>query len=228
MLLYWARADGTGVAEALTSGAGGHRAGSWHPNGRFLAFSENPTGRGQGQTWNIMILPINGSDTDGWKPGQPFPFANASFNEADPTFSPDGRWIAYASDESGQAEIYVRPFDSAGGKVQISNGGGQGAVWSKTRSELLYMNRDQRLMSVMYAIYRGEFRPQKPVVWSDQRIDRRNIFGSFRRPFDLHPDGERIVMAPERDGSQSEKQDHAVFVLNFFDELRRLAPAARR
>ena len=74
--------------------------------------------------YDIMTLPIEGDEKSGWKPGEPKPFVNSAFDEGEPAFSPDGRWLAYQSNESGSFEVYVRPFPGPGGKWQISTGGG--------------------------------------------------------------------------------------------------------
>ena len=75
-------------------------------------------------SWDIVILPIEGDEASGWKPGKPTVFLNSPFVEVWPEFSPDGRWLAYMSNESGRYEVYVRPFPGPGGKWQISTEGG--------------------------------------------------------------------------------------------------------
>src|SRR5204863_1868724 len=104
--LFWQRADGTGDVQRLTSSPYAQLAGSWHPNGKILAFHEvNPQTNA-----DIMIMSIEGDESSGWKPGKPVPFLNSPFDEQEPAFSPDGRWIAYSSNESGRPEIYVRRY----------------------------------------------------------------------------------------------------------------------
>ena len=93
---------------------------------------------------DVMTLPVDGSEKTGWKPGQPKVFLNTQFFETDPEFSPDGRWIAYISNESGANEIYVRPFPGPGGKTQISTGGGSLPQWSRTGKELYYTRINTR------------------------------------------------------------------------------------
>src|SRR5262249_32867370 len=116
--LYWQRADGTGEVQRLTDSTYTHYPASWHPSGKFLMFVEaNPKTKK-----DLMILPIEGDETSGWKPGKPTPFLNTSFSETFPMFSPDGRWVAYFSDESGSIELFVRPFPGPGGKWQVSSG----------------------------------------------------------------------------------------------------------
>ncbi len=138
-----------------------------------------------------MILPIEGDEKSGWKPGKPTVFLSNSTSEEEPMFSPDGRWIAYTSQESGGYEVFVRPFPGPGGKWQISTGGGGAAAWSRTRRELLYQGPDNRIMVASYTIDGDSFKADKPHLWSEQAI----LPLTSRRSFDLHPDGERLTVA---------------------------------
>src|SRR5206468_11822974 len=138
----------------------------WHPSGHFLAFQEN-----RPQTNNdLMILRVEGDEASGLMPHQPTVFLSTPFTEARPRFSPDGRWLAYESNESGAFEIYVRPFPGPGGKWPISTGGGANAVWSRARHELLYLAPDGRIMVVPYSAAAGAFQAEKPGVWSETRV----------------------------------------------------------
>ena len=127
--LYWQRADGTGDVQRLTESKNQQFTGSWHPSGKFLGFYETNSQTSE----DLMILPMDGDEASGWKPGTATVFLNSPFREREPTFSPDGRWLAYMSNESGRDEIYVRPFPGPGGKWQVSSAGGQGPTWSRTR-----------------------------------------------------------------------------------------------
>ena len=103
---------------------------SWSPDGMFIAYVS--TG-GRGDIW---ILPLSGSRT-------PVPFAQTDFDERDPMFSPNGRWLAYQSDESGHNEVYVRPFPGGEGRWMISTGGGATPKWRGDGRELFYqLNRE--------------------------------------------------------------------------------------
>ncbi|MCH8269243.1 MAG: PD40 domain-containing protein [Acidobacteria bacterium] len=84
------------------------------------------------------MLPLEGER-------KPQPFLQTQFSEGPAVFSPDGRWLAYVSDESGRFEIYVQPFPGPGGKWQISTGGGTEPVWSPSGQELYYRNSDQMM-----------------------------------------------------------------------------------
>ena len=139
-------------------------------------------------------------------------------------FSPDGRWLAYASIESGRTEVYVRPFPGPGGKWQISTGGGNYPTWSRTKRELFYGTSNGQIMVAAFTVEGDSFRAEKPRLWSEGRYMTR---GSSRM-FDLHPDGERFALAPAAQAPGGAKQDKVVFIFNFFDELRRIAPARAR
>jgi Tol biopolymer transport system component len=224
--LWWQRADGTGEAQRLTESRNQQIPFSWHPNGRLLAFMEaNP------QTQNdIMILPLQGDESSGWKPGNPTVFLNSPGVETQPAFSPDGRWLAYMAVEAGRAEVFVRPFPDPGGKWQISSGGGVQPTWSRSRHELFFSTTppDNRIMVASYAVEGDSFRPDEPRLWSEPRyINRAGSVGAARG-FDLHPDGVRVALAKAPNPDTAAKQDKMVFIFNVFDELRRIAPAAKR
>jgi len=217
--LYWQRADGSGDATRLTTSPNIQYPGSWHPSGRFLAFAETREQTGS----DLMILPVEGDEASGWKPRTPTVFLSGPFTEQEPSFSPDGQWLAYESNESGPFEIYVRPFPGPGGKWPISTGGGTNAVWSRARHELLYLAPDGRIMAVTYTATADAFQAEKPRVWSETRVQRRPIIGAS---FDLHPDGERVAMAPITAATAG--PTHVTLLFNFFDELRRIAPVTKR
>ena len=214
--LYWQRADGTGDVQRLTESKNLQYPSSWHSSGKFLAFYENSPQTG----WDLMMLPMEGDEASGWKPGKPTAFLNSPAAEMEPVFSPDGRWLAYGSNESGRSEVYVRPFPGPGGKWQISTGGGTNAIWSRARRELFFETPDQRLMVVSYSVDGDSFRADKPRLWSDARFEVRT---RLYRNVDLHPDGERFALATVPDAQSAPRQDKVVLVFNFFEELRRIA-----
>jgi len=225
--LFWQRADGAGAPERLTSSANSQYPGSWHPSGKFLAFTENRPQTG----YDLMILPMDGDEASGWKPGKPTVFQNTPSIETDPMFSPDGHWIAYSSNETGRFEIFVTPFPGPGGKWQISTDGGIYPTWSRTRHDLFYLQlSDQRIVVASYGVEGDSFKADKPHVWSDVRLATRPraIATTSGRNFDLHPDGDRFAVALAPQAQTEARQDKVVFIFNFFDELKRVAPVARR
>jgi serine/threonine-protein kinase len=159
--LYWTRTDGAGEDVPLTESKNALAPISFSPDGRWLAFEQfNP------QTHlDIWMLPVEHAESDRPRAGKPQPFLVTPFNEESPMFSPDGRWLAYQSDESGHDEIYVRPFPGPGGKWQVSAGGGDSPVWSKKRLELFYRS-SEGMMVVSYSANRGAFVASKPRLWA--------------------------------------------------------------
>ncbi len=217
--LYWRRTDGTGDEQRLTESRNAQLPGSWHPNGKLLAFEEQTP-----QTnFDVMILSLEGDEASGWKPGKPSVFLNGPFAEREPVFSPDGRWLAYWSNETGRNEVYVRPFPGPGGKWQISTGGGTYPTWSRTKHELFYGTANGQIMVAPFTVEGGSFRAEKPRLWSDGHFGMRGP----NRMFDLHPDGERFALLPAPQ-TQGSRQDQVTFIFNFFDELRRPTPAGPR
>jgi serine/threonine-protein kinase len=201
-------ADGSGDPERLTQGATVQIPTSWSPDGRTLAFTQQ-TGANQFDVW---LLPMEGA-ADRLKPGPPRPFAASPATEALGAFSPDGKWIAYISDESGVYQIYVRAANGAGGKWQISTTDGAWPQWSPKKPELLYGTIDGRVMFVTYDAAGGAFRASRPEPWTPARFTAQGTYA----PFALHPDGTRILMAPPNPTAPTQK---VVLFTNFLDELK--------
>ena len=111
----------------------------WTLDGRFIIYGEGDPKTGQ----DLMILPLE-------EDRKPRPFLRTQFNEVDARFSPDGRWVAYVSDESGRFEVYVRSFSEAGQSVkrQISAAGGTSPRWRRDGKELFFIAADKRFMAV--------------------------------------------------------------------------------
>jgi serine/threonine-protein kinase len=168
-----------------------------------------------------MILPLEGDEASGWKPGKPTTFLASPFQEVTPAFSPDGRWLAYGSNETGRPEIYVRPFPGPGGKWQISTAGGLLPTWSPNGKELFYRYTDQKIMVASYKADGDSFRADKPQLWSEGQF---TGLGADFRNFDLHPDGQRFAVLKAPEPQAETRLDKVTFIFNFFDELRRIAP----
>jgi hypothetical protein len=121
----------------------------WSSDDRFVLFESTKSGGS-----DLWALPISGDRT-------PFPIANTDFNERHGQFSPDVKWMAYQSDESGRAEIYLQPFPGPGDRIQVSPTGGAQPRWRRDAKELFYMRLDGRLMAVPIQIT-GDGRSLQP------------------------------------------------------------------
>jgi serine/threonine-protein kinase len=218
--LYWQRVDAnTNEAQPLTKSTNPQYPASWDPQGTLLAFEEwNPQTNS-----DLMILPVAGDEASGWKIGTPTVFLNTLSAERMPMFSPhDGRWIAYVSNESGNDEVYVRPYPGPGGKTKISIDGGEAPNWSPVRNEIFYVQGGQ-VMVAAYTVKGDTFSPEKAQIWSPG-----SVRGPTGRGVALHPDGERFAVEGFAETPTDAWLGKVVFIFNFFDELRRIAPAAKR
>jgi len=215
--LYWRRADGTGETQRLTESTNEQTAWSWHPDGKVLAFIQQEPGRFS----DIMLLTVDGDEATGWKPRTPTVFLNSPASERNPAFSPDGKWIAYTSNESSRDEVYVRPFPGPGGKWQVSTDGGDYPAWSPTKRELYY-GAPPVFMAVPYSTDGSSFRAERPVALTDVAVGRRPRWSNMA----VHPDGQRWAAAAGANESAT-KLDSVKLMFNVFDELRRLAPPRR-
>jgi serine/threonine-protein kinase len=150
--------------------------------------------------------------------GTPEPFlASASF-EAYPSFSPDGRWLAYSSNESGTWESYVRKFPDDGTKSRISSSGGHIPAWLPNGRELLYENEDHRLFVVSYVVEGGSFTAGTPRPWGRAVLGDTGVLSNL----DVSRDGASVIaLMPGVPSADEQTPNHVTLLLNFFDELRR-------
>jgi len=131
--LYWKAADGSGAAERLTTSARSQTPSSWSPDGATIAYVEEGPSSGffQFDIWGLSMADRTAR-----------PIVQTAANEMSPEFSPDGRWLAYVSNESGREEVYAQPYPGPGERQLISNNGGEQPAWSPDGRELFYVQRD--------------------------------------------------------------------------------------
>jgi eukaryotic-like serine/threonine-protein kinase len=150
--LYWLPVDRPGEPHRLTESNDRQFATSWHPSGKYLAF-EQQISRDQ---WDVMILPMEVSGS-GWKAQTPQRVLSKIAQRPSAVFSPDGRWLAYTSNESGRSEVFVRSFPGDS-RWHVSSAGGWAPAWSRRRNELFYLSPDSHLMLVSYTVEGNTFR----------------------------------------------------------------------
>jgi Tol biopolymer transport system component len=218
--ISWVRSDGAGGVQKLIEG-NLVTPYSISADSRHLAYYD----QNSASQFEIWTMPLDVTDPDHPKPGTPELFARSQANELQPSFSPDGHWIAYTSDESGADEVYVRPFPetAAGGKWQVSSGGGQVPVWSRDGRDLFFETLDYRIVVAAYTVKGDTFLASKPRAWSDQEL----YFPTNDQNFDLFPDGARIAAVVPLATEETKGSVHVTFLLNFFDELRRRVPVGK-
>ena len=213
--IYWRRFDGSGEEEPLTPETILNAyPSSWSPDGRVLVFQRLAEKDGSCcELWTVTL------DEKG-KPGEPrrFPGVGTGFGAS---FSPDGRWLAYTSFESGVLQIYVVPFPGPGGKWQISTDSGVDVRWSKSGHELFYTNTSA-LIAVPYSVDKNSFQPGKPEKLFENRFEMRAPLASY----DVTPDGQHFVMF-QLIGGRTAAVSGPTVALNWIDQVRQLVAAGQ-
>ncbi len=206
--LYWKPVDGSSPEEPLLVSEMDKRPYSFSSRGNILAYSvADPK-----TLEDIWVLPLG-------QESKPRPFLQTEFIESNPTFSPNSRWLAYESNESGRREIYVQEFPGPGGKWLVSTDGGNTPVWSRNGRELFYRNGDKMMVVEIKAGNR--FSAGSPRTLFEGK------FHEWRRhrSFDVTPDGQRFIMVKVPPESEPR---HLVVILNWFDELQSLVPTGKK
>jgi Tol biopolymer transport system component len=212
--IYWKKADGTGKVEPIGSPMPDRvmHPETWSGDGKVLIMAEL-------STTNLDIGMLSMETDNEWSP-----LLHEKHNETAPRISPDGRWIAHISDETGQNEIYVRPFPEVdGGRWQVSTSGGIGPLWSPDGKELFYRSGDAVMaisveteptfsLGISKILFRGSYISTisgNPEMW------------------DMHPDGKRFLMMKEATSDASVEGTSPPkinIVLNWFEELKERVP----
>ncbi len=203
--LFWKALDGEGPAEMLTETDYKQQPGCWTADGKSLIFQEGvyaETGH------DIMLLSLEGDR-------KPRPLLQTRYNERYPALSPDGRWMAYGSDESGRWEVYARRYPDLKDIVRISTDGGSAPMWSPDGRELFFWDTNRRTLVSVPVRTGGTLEVGKPTVFAGGEFS----FGgnSWYRNYDISPDGKKVVMILR--GKPGPNPRRFNVVLNWFEEL---------
>jgi serine/threonine-protein kinase len=198
--IYWVPADGSGAPESLVVAAGAWSPVTFEPAGRALVYHGLATEQSKAEIWQLSL---GGSST-------PHQALASTFHNYEPALSPDGRWMAYVSDESGRVEVYVRPYPGPGGRWQVSLDGGDEPVWSLTGHEIFYRNSDRMMAATVRT--GGGFEVGNRTQLFAGTYDR----VPPARGYDVTRDGQTFIMFQRVQGTEQ-----SVFVtLNWFDRFR--------
>jgi len=217
--LYWKAADGSGAVERLTTSARSQTPASWSPDGTTLAFVEEGDSTGLFQ-FDIWVLSIDDHKTRA--------VIHTAANEMTPEFSPDGRWLAYVSNESGRNEVYVQPYPGPGERHPISTNGGEQPAWSGNGRELFYVQGAggafggggaTTLMSVKVATA-----PAFQAGTPEAVFDSADLRIAWARSYDVAPDGRRFLLTLTKEAPTNLAPTQMIFVQHWFEELKRLVP----
>ena len=207
--IYQKSADGSGSEMQLLEGSDHFRVvTSWSSDGKFLFYHEGVSGgayaKGAPGGWSIWVLPLSGDR-------KAYPFLQSSASAREATLSPDGKWLAYCSNESGEYRVYVVPFPGTGGKWQVSRSDGRGPLWRHDGKELFYLSADNKLLAVPVNASGGTFSSGDARVLFDSQSY--GVFGRYQNT----SDGRRFVVVYE--GSQPSST--LTFISNWTAELKK-------
>ena len=204
--IYWTRADGAGTIERLTASPQNEFPFAWSKDGRTLIFAEC-------RTHLLAACDLQLLSVDGGR--KTTPLLHSEFNETAPALSPDGRWMAYESNESGRPEIYVRPFPGVeSGQWQVSSGGGTEPAWSPDGKELFYRSATSLMVAPVETGAIPKFGRTQPLFGVGR-------YAATVGRYDVSVKGDRFLFAAPVAGEASA---HLVVVQNWAEELRRLVP----
>ncbi|MBM3819499.1 MAG: serine/threonine-protein kinase [Acidimicrobiia bacterium] len=208
--VFWQAADGAGMVEQLTREDRGTFPVSFTPDGKRLVVIQ-PSGA---PPRDLAVVSLDGDR-------KVQPLLNGEFDETNGEISPDGRWLAYESLESGRQEVYVRPFPAVeSGRWQVSSDGGSRPVWGRNGRELFYWVDDGTVMA-------ADLQAGPTFVAGTPRrvISGRYVAPLNGRPFDVTRDGRRFLMIKTPDTtSDTAERPRVVVVQGWFEELKRRVP----
>lgn len=208
--LFQRSSSGAGSEELLLESDLQERSSDWSRDGRFIAYDAfDPKSR-----WDIWILPMNPDPKGASGDRKPFLFLQTAFDELRPAFSPDGRWIAYQSNESGRWEIYIRPFPGPGGKWQVSTNGGSWAHWRGDGKELFYLDLDNFITVAETNL--GSSTVEIDVV--RPLFSFRPLGGVWADAYNVTSDGQRFMVAGEEGGAATSSP--VTLVVNWMEKIK--------
>ena len=203
------RSDGGGQPEAITTTPWVTAPFSYSPDGKLIAAMEQ--GREAVNTMDLIVVSVADKKVT--------PFLSTSKAELMPAFSPDGKWIAYQADDTGQPEIYVRPYPGPGGKWQLSTQGGITPRWTRNGREVVYMTANEmgEFMSVEITAANDTITPGRPQKLFETRVAHPpNAWW-----YDVNSDGTRFVFLKAEDTGASGGFTHITLITNFLETIRR-------
>jgi Tol biopolymer transport system component len=203
--IYWAPADGSGTAELLFRQPFPVVPASWLPGGKSLVFAALGSDRGG---TDIGVFSV-GDTVPRWLVATPF-------NERQPQVSPDGRWLAYTSNRSGDPEVYVQAMSGEGGRVRVSAGGGHSPRWAPDGRALYFVSNAQLIAATVTP--EGDFR----VTGRATRFTGVTDINEQNSNYDIHPNGTEVLIINQQGDSQAQM----VWILNW-PEILRAKRAAR-
>jgi serine/threonine-protein kinase len=209
--IWWQAADGTGVAERLTTSGEPQFPSGVTSDGKAVVFFKLTPTTGR----DLLQLALDGT-------GRVTPLLQTTFDAREGVISPDGRWLAYESNRSGSFEIYVRPFPNVeGGQWRVSTAGGSRPLWAQNGKELFYVGADGALLGVPIEAKGATWKNRAPMKLFEPRY---YIGFNSGRSYDVSQDGQRFLMIKPAEGSDKAASPNLIVVQHWTEELKRLVP----
>ncbi|MDQ3665222.1 MAG: protein kinase [Acidobacteriota bacterium] len=204
--LYHRAASGAGNDEVLLKSHNSKIPNDWSADGKFILYQDQAPKTG----WDLWVLPLSGEQ-------KPFPFLQTDFDERQGRFSPDSKWVAYTSNESGTWQVYVQSFPALGGKWQVSTNGGVQPQWRRDGQELFYLSAERKLMALEVKGNGSTFAAGPPKELFEMRLQTVGLPGP-RNFYVAAGDGQRFLVAstPEEGATTP-----TTVVLNWTADLKR-------
>jgi dipeptidyl aminopeptidase/acylaminoacyl peptidase len=208
------RADGAGEAEPVYDFERDVAQGFWSSDGEWLILRVSGPMGGLGGRDILAVRP----DSD----EVPLELIVGEADEAAPALSPDGKWLAYNSNETGRYEVFVRPFPNVeDGKWQVSTNGGMGPLWAHSGSELFYVDRDDQMVAAEVQLGDALRVSEREILFQmPDTYEGRGPNAYITGLYDITPDDQRFLMAQEFREVETESESQLVVVQGWFEELR--------
>jgi Tol biopolymer transport system component len=211
--LFWRPADGSGSEERLTTSDNQHTALSFTPDGKILVYAEyNPITK-----WDLWTLPLEGERKRQL-------ILQTPFNERTACLSPDGRWLAYVSDESERYEVYVRPFPGPGGKFQVSLEGASEIIWLPNGDLTYRAGANREKMMAVNIQTQPVFKAGTPRLIFEAPYASNATIGAWSPGYSASADGQRFLMLKAKEDPQREIMTQISIIQNWFEELKQRVP----
>ena len=209
--IFWKNADGTGTPRRVTQTTGFQQPSAWAPDSKVLAFVESDLHSGE----DIWGVDVSGSQA------RPKAIIQTKHEETHPAFSPDGRWLAYTSNDSGRSEIYVQRYPGPGHRLRVSTQGGNSPAWRGDGRELYYLERRGPVAVGVVAVRIHADGEEIAAGVPHGLFEGRFVVMSGGRSYDVTPDGQRFLMVQHLEPSP-EPDTQLVLVNNWIRELHQL------
>jgi Tol biopolymer transport system component len=208
--IYAKAANGTGSEELVYDGGTDERVRSISADGRYLLFERIDAVSKTKQ--DIWALPLFGDR-------KPFPVVNTPFSDVQPSISPDGKWVAYASNESGKFELYITSFPVPASKLQVSTAGGQSPRWRHDGKQLFFVSDDRHIMSVDVGARGNSLILGVPHALAAPTVNAPSSGLSSFGPIEVSPDGKRLLVSMTKNASDA--AEPATLVINWPAEFKK-------